>query len=259
MRTWATGRRVLGLTAIVHASACGGALATQGGDGGAVGVADSAQPDTTDPFPSFFRQPPDSAIAADGGCSTTSVVTYEPPGPPSACHTCAKKACLSQLTACAADCTCNNAILGALNCVDDGSGSCIRSAMSSSDPILSATANCLFTAGGDCGCPGVQVPSPDGSCLLLGGDGNNGLGNRECAAHASERCGDTDYQVVCTCPEGTCSCFGPTTHVIHFAGCPYCPGDQADASDLSPLPGGVKPANFAAMLTLCGFPAGPPP
>jgi hypothetical protein len=28
------------------------------------------------------------------------------------------------------------------------------------------------------------------------------------------------YQVLCSCPEGACTCFGPTTKVVPFAGCP---------------------------------------
>jgi hypothetical protein len=62
-----------------------------------------------------------------------------------------------------------------------------------------------------------------------------------CSSASGETCGTTNYQFSCDCPTGSCVCFGPSTHVVAYDGCPACPGF---------LPG--PPAND--IFRLCGFP-----
>jgi hypothetical protein len=90
------------------------------------------------------------------------------------------------------------------------------------------------------------APEPEGAlpeadaggsvvCEEMGG-GAAGPLNGECSVTFGELCGSTSYQVTCGCPDGYCVCFGPTTHVVRFSGCPYCPGLSTQA------------------YVLCGFP-----
>jgi hypothetical protein len=250
---------LLGLAAIGLASACGGRsglLAPEGGDGGgqqdaawSVEVSDSAP---SAPTPSVVSGAPDSAIAEDGGCSA-SLLTYESPSAAfGACWTCAKKECSSQLTACAADCACNDAIARALSCADKGGGTapCFLSAFDSAgDPTQMAVSACLMMAYNQCSCaigpnpgptPTVDAAPPT-TCTQLGGSG--GFGNGQCDNTSGEMCGGINYQVSCACPRGSCVCFGPTTHVVSFPGCPYCPSDPP-----------VGPTTIAQVFALCGFP-----
>jgi hypothetical protein len=87
-----------------------------------------------------------------------------------------------------------------------------------------------------------MVPDAESTaCTKSGGGGGGGGG--ECMTTFSETCGSTNYQVSCACPRGSCVCFGPTTHVVGFAGCPSCPGF------------GPNPAiTTDDVLALCGFP-----
>lgn len=73
---------------------------------------------------------------------------------------------------------------------------------------------------------------PAGNCSMGGGGGGGGGGVRSadggivtlCETFGQEICGgSTTYQVACACPEGTCACFGPSTTVVSFPGCPSCP------------------------------------
>jgi hypothetical protein len=105
------------------------------------------------------------------------------------------------------------------------------------------------------GCPGdLSIPDAalngDGAVACIGIAGGTAGGADPCTPRASltpvdlastcesdfaKQCGTTRYEVVCACPEGTCACLGPSTHVVSFSNCPYCP-----ASD--------------AVYALCGFP-----
>lgn len=95
--------------------------------------------------------------------------------------------------------------------------------------------------------PTVDAASPtarDGAsaaCTQMGGAGGSGVPG-ECSSTFGEMCGGTSYQVSCTCPRGTCVCFGLSTTVVSFTGCPSsCPGFS---------PGPTTDDIFA----LCGFP-----
>jgi len=80
-------------------------------------------------------------------------------------------------------------------------------------------------------------PTDQDACVPSGGGG--GFGGGSCQNTSTETCGGVNYQVNCSCPEGSCVCFGPTTHVVSYPGCPYCPGVGAPISD---------------VFSLCGFP-----
>jgi hypothetical protein len=107
-------------------------------------------------------------------------------------------------------------------------------------------------AAGPCGCTmSSSTPAPtDGAppaptpCMAMGGGG--GFGGGQCSLNWSETCSGTSYKVSCSCPEGACVCFGPTTHVVHYSGCPYCPAIPS-----------VGPTSVADVFTLCGFPPYP--
>lgn len=62
------------------------------------------------------------------------------------------------------------------------------------------------------------------------------ISSLRCESDFAQVCGGTRYQVICACPEGTCACLGPSTHVAAFGNCPYCP--QQDQ----------------VVYALCGFP-----
>jgi hypothetical protein len=76
-------------------------------------------------------------------------------------------------------------------------------------------------------------------CNQTGGGG--GGGNGTCTSTFGETCGGTNYQVSCSCPRGSCVCFGQSTTVVNFTGCPSCPG---------------LGSSFATddIFALCGFP-----
>jgi hypothetical protein len=90
--------------------------------------------------------------------------------------------------------------------------------------------------------PYSNATSPNSHSTGCVPHGASGTGGAPCTATTSETCGSTTYTVVCSCPDGSCACFGPTTHVVSFTGCPSCPG------------GVGSPANPGAMFDLCGFP-----
>jgi hypothetical protein len=157
MRTRLSGRWLWGLAA-VGLAACGGQLSTAGavegddggGDGGAGQDASEmvgAQDGGDDGAPAFLGSQPNNVIAEDAGCPTN-VLTYEPPGATfGSCWMCTKRSCSSEVIACSVDCTCNDAVVGALICVDNGglTTQCFTSAFSSAnDSTLSAIAGCLI-------------------------------------------------------------------------------------------------------------------
>jgi hypothetical protein len=84
-----------------------------------------------------------------------------------------------------------------------------------------------------------------------------------CTTLLQETCGQTTYYATCACPQGTCGCVGPTTLVVDFTGCPYCPGEvdvppgDFDAAEaIVKDAGAYKGARAAArqVFALCGFP-----
>jgi hypothetical protein len=50
-----------------------------------------------------------------------------------------------------------------------------------------------------------------------------------------QTCGGQSFQVSCACPQANCACFGTSTTIVSFAGCPVCPSPSQ-------------------ALRLCGFP-----
>jgi hypothetical protein len=85
---------------------------------------------------------------------------------------------------------------------------------------------CLLSASGQCPCASTPTDAGASSgrdstgCVGHGASG----GGPPCTATTSETCGSTTYTVVCSCPDGSCACFGATTHAVSFTGCPSCPG-----------------------------------
>ncbi len=230
------------------AAPTGSSTSTAPGSTGAPG--NSVPPANTTP-PGMTTPP--GTVALDAGCSTN-LLASEPGARFASCWSCVTSGCESQLTACNADCTCDSAIAGSFACVSGGGDpiGCFFPALSTGDdPAIIAAANCLIMAGGDCGCQsdaGNASPPDagnDGSAACVMNGGTAGSGNGECTSTLKETCGDTQYQVVCACPQASCACFGPSTQVISFDGCPYCP-----------TPGGGGPGTTTSddLFTRCGFP-----
>jgi hypothetical protein len=179
----------------------------------------------------------------DGGaCSPgPSLETNEPPAD-GACWSCIEKGCASPLAACVDDCSCNNAVAAAFRCVDSGqkAGPCVLPLITdASDPALLAVSNCILQTNAECGCGDALPDASNPGCTQTSGGGSGG--NGQCTSNFGETCGAMSYQVVCACPQASCVCFaGGSTHVVDYAGCPYCPG------------GG--PMTMDDAYTLCGFP-----
>jgi hypothetical protein len=66
-----------------------------------------------------------------------------------------------------------------------------------------------------------------------GGGGSSGAGS--CDIMTQQTCDGVNYLVDCACPQGSCACFGSTTTVVTFTGCPTCP-------------------TIAQANAICGFP-----
>ena len=261
----------IALASAALALACGGSLDSLDGDGGAKGSASGgardaagAGSDATSPPPTgtFGKPSPSGTGTGTGtgtvGCSTNIMALGAELG---ACWGCAAKGCASQLSACEADCPCHTAVAQALECVSNGGSAlpCFMPILSTSDPALSAFGTCLLQASGECNCslnPGstddAGAPPTSGddamACTPSGGGGTTGNGS--CSSTVEETCGGNDYQVVCSCPRGSCVCFGPsTTTVVSFDGCPYCPGLG---------PGTPTPCRTTRCWTSAGSPADVP-
>jgi hypothetical protein len=140
--------------------------------------------------------------------------------------------------------------------IDDGAGATSGGAFAQDGASPEASS----VAPGTTSAPGAQPPigtssppasAPDGStsvaqdasatCISAGGGGGSGAGS--CDAEWSVKCGATSYQVDCACPRGSCVCFGPTTTIVAYPGCPICP-------DLGP---GFS-MGLAEVFSRCGFP-----
>jgi|HubBroStandDraft_1064217.scaffolds.fasta_scaffold14278_5 hypothetical protein len=90
------------------------------------------------------------------------------------------------------------------------------------------------------------------ACSSSGGGGT--FGSEECTTMMQETCGSTTYYATCACPEGSCGCVGPTTRVVNFTGCPYCPTQMPmEPGVFTSFPDGTGiPAS--EVFALCGFP-----
>src|SRR5262249_41530751 len=152
------------------------------------------------------------------------------------CWDCSAKSCESELAACAADCDCSQALSKAITC-ENGTASlvpqCFGPMARWSAPVTTALAMCLFSAGANSGCSlgpivpassdASAVPASSDASACVGGGLGSGSGNGSCTSENSEACGGIQYKVVCACPEAICVCFGPSTKMVPFSGCPFCP------------------------------------
>jgi hypothetical protein len=198
------------------------------------------------------------ALLQDAGCCAD-ILTDEPSDKATAaCWTCAKKSCSSEITSCAADRTCTFAVAAALTCTDTGKGSalaCFMSAFNSAgDSTETSTSQCLARVYDSCECAALGAPvsagtgstqTPPSTCTA-GGASVGTSGGYDCEDTWAETCGGIDYEVSCSCPQGSCVCFGPTTHVVNYSGCPFCPDAPSSGS-----------TSVADVFALCGFPRYP--
>jgi hypothetical protein len=224
----------------VATTACGGSVGLSASDGGVANGEDASSGGKTMP-----TSPSQGEAGDDAGCST-SALTFAPPASTAACWSCVQTGCATQLAACAADCSCDATVAGDVSCVNGGANpsACFGLNIGAgNDDALSAVATCVLEASAECNCNG---PPPDASagCVQTGGGGSGGNGN--CTSNFSEMCENTNYQVLCACPESRCFCFNGAdpdagTTVVKFDGCPYCPG-------------GPGPNSTTDLLSLCGFP-----
>jgi hypothetical protein len=270
-------RRLLGPAVVVLATACGGHTvdyfdggpredaAAAGGQGSGSLVASGGPSDqspssvpmgsstppggSTPPAssgPSTGASPPITVTPGDGGCPA---VSWQPGPAFSTCWDCMWRGCSTQLTACAADCACSQAVANAIACSNGGGPSfqCFGPGFGpTGNPPMPPLGICLSIASADCGCrtgPMAGTSSDASTCTPMGGGGGGGGG--QCTFTGSEMCGGTSYQVVCACPQGNCACIGPSTKVIPFAGCPNCG---------SGLPLNPPSTMFADLFVQCGFP-----
>jgi hypothetical protein len=229
----------VGIVAIGLAAGCGGELDLAQHDGGAGQDTDAGAPDGAPPSNLLFTG---GSPGDDAGCSPASsaLLLAAKEALSGTCWSCVAQGCSTQFAACAADCSCNAAITGDLNCLENNGSDCLAPAQASDDDSTTAVNLCIEEASVECGC---LSPTPDASagCTTTGGSG--GGGNGECTSNFGETCGGTNYQVVCACPEASCVCFSgmSATKTVSFSGCPFCPG-------------GPGPNSGTDLLALCGFP-----
>jgi hypothetical protein len=261
----------LGL-AVMALIACGGRAIGEGGLGGSGGTGQppppvgtqptttasgTSKPGTTVPAPSSSGSSvpttpivgptaPPPTSGADAGCGPN-ILTAAVGSGFADCWDCAARECTMQIVGCANDCACNGAIAGALACADSGAPalSCFAPVEARGGVAGTALLMCLLKASSACSCmtPTNPPSPPPPACTLTGSGGTNGSGT--CTSQFGETCGSTNYQVVCGCPQGTCVCFGDTTTVVKFDGCPSCPAPVATS------PGATTSQE---LFKLCGFP-----
>jgi hypothetical protein len=210
---------------------------------------------------SGYGEPPPSSASSGGSACGPNLFDYGAMSFLGGCWSCVATGCMAELGACTQDCTCNEEIVKALACVNSGGNvlSCFMQAVTlgqnGGDPALEALIPCLIPAGGECNCTaGGGSSSGATSSSSSGGEdasgecthngGSSSTGNGQCSSTLAEVCGSKNYQVICSCPQGSCVCFGDTTTVVPFSHCPYCPGITSDE------PGPTPEETFAA----CGFP-----
>ena len=130
-----------------------------------------------------------------------------------------------------------------------GSGSAPGTSASSSSSPPSGDADLGSTGQGSGRGSPIQdaaPPTPTGSaaptsvqCLMGGGGGGSGAAGSDsspsCETTAEGTCSGISYKVTCACPQATCACFGATTTLVPFSGCPGCP-------------------SFSQAFNICGFP-----
>lgn len=282
MRAWrrAMHRHCLGAILVVlgATSACGRSWLPAGAEGESIGddsgvlLGSSGVPGSSLGSSTSSGAPGSSSgsvlsLPVDDGC-TPSVAPFQPVGEAStACWDCASAACSTEIATCRGDCVCSEALSSALSCLAAGNpaGPCFSSPSDTvNDSAWSAVTSCIVGAGGGCGCPGVLSVVP-GSAASSGGSGNGSLDasghelppgcivsgggfgdSPQCSSNVFVKCGGTQYEVVCQCPQATCTCLGPgsSAHVIPYSAshCPTC------------LPSVISPSEAADVFARCGFP-----
>lgn len=97
-----------------------------------------------------------------------------------------------------------------------------------------------------CGVAGSAANGADESsaCTPSTGGGLN-AGGDQCTGTFQGTCGGTMYQATCACPQGTCACFGPSNHVVAFAGCPLCPTETV--TDAGVVTRGISASDVFAL------------
>jgi hypothetical protein len=125
--------------------------------------------------------------------------------------------------------------------------------MRSADPDASGSApSPIGEMPGEAGSPATSwspssAGAADASGCTLPGSSTFLPGNGLCYSQTTEVCEGIRYQVHCSCPQANCVCFGPSTKIVAFPDCPYCPGEAPFG------PGKIQPAD---LFTMCGFPRG---
>ena len=153
--------------------------------------------------------------------------------------------CMAQLAPCVSDCACNAAIGDLLSQMERGQ------VVGCPGPVLGpagGAARCLNLACLDCGCsggirPDAGIGADAGDCIPMGGASD--FSNGQCSSTLTKTCNGANYQIICSCPDAKCACFGPTSQVIAYSGCPYCP------SPGSPLGPSGPPSDD--LFAQCGF------
>jgi hypothetical protein len=155
---WLVGISMVLLAAAIAMAGCG-----SGGGGGTRDAGPDTLPVTTGSG---------GASGAGGGSGTDAAAVCTPLGgsvatiAAGATWACFQAACMTELVACAADCTCNNAMLNALLCVSTtgDSRSCFTTAAVTGGSGAVSVAICLEQGGGGGGgdAAACSAPTPDG-------------------------------------------------------------------------------------------------
>ncbi len=136
-------RASLYLIGFAAASLVGAGVAAVGCSSSSSGAPVTPVEDSSTPTDSGVTPPEDAGTPADtgttctpefGDASAATIVAPDVPGDPS--WTCLESACSTSLTACGADCTCNNDILTALTCLAPPDGGALTTCFG---PVLSST------------------------------------------------------------------------------------------------------------------------
>jgi hypothetical protein len=187
--------------------------------------------------------PPGSAPETDASCTPSVLPSARPGTLFDACWTCMTRGCMPQLATCIADCACNAMLGEVLSAMNRGGRVTGCMGPSSGPGPWGATAFCLAQACLDCGCSDATV-ADGGNCTPMGGSATSGPDG--CSSTFSETCNGTNYEITCTCPDAKCACFGPTSQVIAYSACPYCP--------VASVPTGWSIPSVNDLFAQCGFP-----
>jgi hypothetical protein len=168
---WLLGGATTAAIAATIASGCGGSTNdNRATDSGAVGATDAAPEAAPEAAAEAGQDAPVEACTADADLTQLSEPDAEI-GDTGAtdvgCYTCIKTTCTSELTACSADCACNNAVIKYLTCMQTGGatitcGTGLATGGGASGlPLVLCVAGSAFPGGSGPGCLhacGVALP-----------------------------------------------------------------------------------------------------